>query len=38
MQGLHGVVAEVDVPEAVVKYNKLELDFTLGCPGNCSSP
>ena len=35
MQGEQGVVAHVTLPpqHELDKYDKLELDFTLGCPG-----
>ena len=35
MQGEQGVVAHVKLPphQELDQYDKLELDFTLGCPG-----
>ena len=40
MQGERGVVAHVKLPhdEELRKYDRLELDFTLGCPGAAQSP
>lgn len=39
MQGERGVVAHVTLPHAhtLEQYDKLELDFTLGCPGELSA-
>lgn len=33
MQGPHGIVTKIDLPEEIEEYQKLQLDFSLGCPG-----
>ena len=33
MQGEHGIVKEVELPPEIEWFDKLELDFALGCPG-----
>ena len=40
MQGERGMVAHVTLPHAheLARYDTLELDFALGCPGALATP